>query len=272
MDVVLLTLAASATALATGLGAVPVFFMGARAEVLRPILLGTAIGAMTVASIVGLLRPALQEGSAGRGDCRVRRRRAPTPGCGRAPEESGRTCRQAAWLERPALGPRLRGPPRSQPAGGASDRHRLRVRPRRPEPLRDPRDRPPEHSRGDERRDSDGRGRVRPVESVLGGSADERSAARWCRRRVPRRRARHGPAPCLLRLRGGSDARARRSRARPRGLRAKEHRSERQPARLSERARCSHSPWLSASRAFPCGVRKSRNRSTVGPRWPGSRR
>jgi ZIP family zinc transporter len=63
MDVVLLALAASATALATGLGAVPVFFMGTRAEALRPILLGTAIGAMTVASVVGLLRPALEEGS-----------------------------------------------------------------------------------------------------------------------------------------------------------------------------------------------------------------
>jgi zinc transporter, ZIP family len=63
MDVVLLTLAASATALATGLGAVPVWFMGVRAEALRPILLGTAIGAMTVASIVGLLKPALEEGS-----------------------------------------------------------------------------------------------------------------------------------------------------------------------------------------------------------------
>jgi ZIP family zinc transporter len=63
MDVVLLALAASATALATGLGAVPVFFMGARAEALRPVLLGTAIGAMTVASVVGLLKPALEEGS-----------------------------------------------------------------------------------------------------------------------------------------------------------------------------------------------------------------
>lgn len=63
MDVVLLTLAASATAFATGLGAVPVFFMGTRADLLRPILLGTAIGAMSVASIVGLLRPALQDGS-----------------------------------------------------------------------------------------------------------------------------------------------------------------------------------------------------------------
>jgi ZIP family zinc transporter len=65
MDVVLLTLAASATALATGLGAIPVWFMGVRAEALRPILLGTAVGAMTVASVVGLLRPALQEGSIG---------------------------------------------------------------------------------------------------------------------------------------------------------------------------------------------------------------
>jgi ZIP family zinc transporter len=62
MDVVLLFLAASATALATGLGAVPVFFMGSRAELLRPILLGTAIGAMTVASLVGLLKPAVDEG------------------------------------------------------------------------------------------------------------------------------------------------------------------------------------------------------------------
>ena len=63
MDVLVLVLAASATTFATGLGAIPVFFMGARAEALRPILLGTAIGAMTVASIVGLLKPALDEGS-----------------------------------------------------------------------------------------------------------------------------------------------------------------------------------------------------------------
>jgi ZIP family zinc transporter len=62
MDVVVLVLAASATALATGLGALPVFFMGSRAELLRPILLGTAIGAMTVASLLGLLKPALEEG------------------------------------------------------------------------------------------------------------------------------------------------------------------------------------------------------------------
>jgi len=62
MDILLLALAASATALATGLGAVPVFFLGSRAELLRPILLGATIGAMTVASLLGLLRPALQEG------------------------------------------------------------------------------------------------------------------------------------------------------------------------------------------------------------------
>jgi ZIP family zinc transporter len=64
MQVLLLVLAATATALATGLGAVPVFYAGRRAEALRQVLLGTAIGAMTVASIVGLLRPALDEGSA----------------------------------------------------------------------------------------------------------------------------------------------------------------------------------------------------------------
>jgi zinc transporter, ZIP family len=63
MDIVVLTFAASATALATGLGAVPVFFMGTRAEGLRPLLLGISIGAMAVASLLGLLKPALEEGS-----------------------------------------------------------------------------------------------------------------------------------------------------------------------------------------------------------------
>jgi zinc transporter, ZIP family len=62
MDILLLALAASATAFATGLGVLPVFLMGSRAELLRPILLGTAIGAMTVASVVGLLKPAVEEG------------------------------------------------------------------------------------------------------------------------------------------------------------------------------------------------------------------
>ncbi|HEU5142144.1 MAG TPA: ZIP family metal transporter [Solirubrobacterales bacterium] len=63
-DVVLLLIAASATALATGIGAVPVFFLGARAARLTPILLGFAAGVMGVASFVGLLIPAGEEGSA----------------------------------------------------------------------------------------------------------------------------------------------------------------------------------------------------------------
>jgi ZIP family zinc transporter len=62
MDIVVLVLAATGTALATGVGAVPVFFLGARAEQLRPLLWGGTVGMMTIASIVGLLRPALQEG------------------------------------------------------------------------------------------------------------------------------------------------------------------------------------------------------------------
>ena len=51
------------TALATGLGAIPVFFLGERAAVLRPALLGVAAGAMTVASISGLLFPGFDQGS-----------------------------------------------------------------------------------------------------------------------------------------------------------------------------------------------------------------
>lgn len=59
-----LLMAASATALATGLGAIPVFVLGERAATLRPGMLGIAAGVMTVAAIVGLLAPALDEGSA----------------------------------------------------------------------------------------------------------------------------------------------------------------------------------------------------------------
>ena len=62
--VLILLLAATGTALATGLGAIPVFLLGPRAVVLRPALWGMAGGVMTVASIVGLLKPALDEGSA----------------------------------------------------------------------------------------------------------------------------------------------------------------------------------------------------------------
>ena len=59
----ILLLAASATALATGLGAIPVFFLGRRASAWEPALWGGAAGVMTVASVVGLLKPALDEGS-----------------------------------------------------------------------------------------------------------------------------------------------------------------------------------------------------------------
>jgi zinc transporter, ZIP family len=64
VDVVVLLAAGTGTALATGLGAVPVFFLGRRAEELRPVLWGFAAGTMGVVSIVGLLVPALDEGSA----------------------------------------------------------------------------------------------------------------------------------------------------------------------------------------------------------------
>jgi ZIP family zinc transporter len=63
-EVVLLLIAASGTALATGIGAVPVFFLGTRAAQLTPLLLGFAAGVMGVASIAGLLIPAGEEGSA----------------------------------------------------------------------------------------------------------------------------------------------------------------------------------------------------------------
>ncbi len=55
-------LAGTGTALVTGLGAIPVFLLGRRAEALRPALFGVAGGVMAVASIVGLLRPALDRG------------------------------------------------------------------------------------------------------------------------------------------------------------------------------------------------------------------
>lgn len=63
-DLVTLLLAATGTALATGLGAVPVFLLGARARALTPLLLGFAAGVMAVAAVAGLLIPAGEEGSA----------------------------------------------------------------------------------------------------------------------------------------------------------------------------------------------------------------
>jgi zinc transporter ZupT len=62
-ELVVLALAAAGTALATGLGAIPVFVLGERATGLRPLLWGVAAGLMGVASVVGLLVPALDAGS-----------------------------------------------------------------------------------------------------------------------------------------------------------------------------------------------------------------
>jgi zinc transporter, ZIP family len=64
MEAAVLALAGTGTALATGLGALPVSRLGARAEEVRPALWGLTVGLMTVASVVGLLLPALDEGSA----------------------------------------------------------------------------------------------------------------------------------------------------------------------------------------------------------------
>jgi zinc transporter, ZIP family len=63
-EVVVLLLAATGTAVATGLGAVPVFLLGRRAHALAGPLLGFAAAAMTVAAFTGLLFPAAEEGSA----------------------------------------------------------------------------------------------------------------------------------------------------------------------------------------------------------------
>jgi zinc transporter ZupT len=57
MDYVVLLLAATATAVATGLGAILVILLGRGAEALCPLLLGATVGMMVVASFAGLIRP-----------------------------------------------------------------------------------------------------------------------------------------------------------------------------------------------------------------------
>ena len=72
------------------------------------------------------------------------------------------------------------GAARAQRAGGPGDRHRLCVGHRRARPVRDPRDRAPEHPGGDEHGDPDGGRGLRARAAVLGGGADQRAAAgRW---------------------------------------------------------------------------------------------
>jgi len=62
-DALRLTLIATVTALATGLGALPVALLGERASAFQPLLAGVAAGVMTVAASAGLLVPAFDEGS-----------------------------------------------------------------------------------------------------------------------------------------------------------------------------------------------------------------
>jgi ZIP family zinc transporter len=62
-DAAVLLLAGSGTALATGLGAIPVSRLGRRTELLRPALWGLTVGLMSVAAVVGLLLPAIDEGT-----------------------------------------------------------------------------------------------------------------------------------------------------------------------------------------------------------------
>jgi zinc transporter, ZIP family len=64
-DALLLTAIASATVLATGIGALPVIALGGdRARAAQGVLSGLAAGVMAVAAIVGLLVPATEQGSA----------------------------------------------------------------------------------------------------------------------------------------------------------------------------------------------------------------
>jgi zinc transporter, ZIP family len=63
VEVAYLALAGCGTALATGLGALPVSRLGSHARAIRPALWGATVGLMSVAAVVGLLAPALDEGS-----------------------------------------------------------------------------------------------------------------------------------------------------------------------------------------------------------------
>jgi len=63
MEIAILAAAGCGTALATGIGAIPVSMLAKRAEDWRPVLWGLTIGLMGVASVLGLLLPALDEGA-----------------------------------------------------------------------------------------------------------------------------------------------------------------------------------------------------------------
>jgi ZIP family zinc transporter len=62
MNIVVLTAAGLLTTFATGLGVLPVWWLGARARTLQQALEGAVAGVMAVAAVIGLLLPALQDG------------------------------------------------------------------------------------------------------------------------------------------------------------------------------------------------------------------
>ena len=64
-NVVFLFIAGMGTALACGLGTIPVFLLGDRIDAWRPALWGLAAGLMVVASVEGLFQPALRSGEMG---------------------------------------------------------------------------------------------------------------------------------------------------------------------------------------------------------------
>jgi zinc transporter, ZIP family len=65
-DALLLTAIAAGTALTTGVGALPVLALGGdRARAAQGVLAGLAAGVMAVAAVAGLLKPAVERGSAG---------------------------------------------------------------------------------------------------------------------------------------------------------------------------------------------------------------
>jgi ZIP family zinc transporter len=62
MDFLVLTAAGLLTTFATGLGVLPVWWLGDRAQTLQQALEGAVAGIMTVAAVIGLLLPALEDG------------------------------------------------------------------------------------------------------------------------------------------------------------------------------------------------------------------
>ena len=206
MEVAVLALAGSGTALATGFGALPVSRLGEHAATIRPALWGMTVGLMTVASVVGLLLPALDEGSTASVAAGLRRGLVFLLASRAAAEEARRARRAAERRGCASLGARVRRVARAQPARGLRDRHGVRVGDRGAWPLCDPRDRASERARGHQRRDPDGGGGLPPAPAVLGCGAHERAAAgrrarrlrrSWSRSRACcRSRSRSLPARC----------------------------------------------------------------------------